>query len=111
MTKKYIVSREKYTDKAGVEKSSYHRVGEILTFPSDKGDRQVIKMYMSPSESFYIQEPREDENKGQAYAKAYQGNTGVQPEPTQNYAQPEPKQDMPTINTDDEEINLEDVPF
>lgn len=111
MEKKYIVSREKYNDKAtGQERSSYHRVGEILTFPSDKGDRQVIKMYMSPTESYYIQEPKEDENKGQGYARKYAQPRNSTPAYTPNYT-PAPTQTMPTVNYNDEEINIEEVPF
>ena len=118
MTKKYIVSRERYTNKANEEKSYYHRIGEIVTFPSADGDRQIIKLYATPSEKYYTQEPRDEENKSRGYT-APNKNTAVPMSsypnataPTNTTVQPEPAPSLPTINLDnEEEINIEDVPF
>lgn len=61
MPKKFnIVTAEAY-EKNGEQKKVWHTVGELILWPAkgDKGEQYSVKLYMSPSEKFYVFEQKE----------------------------------------------------
>ena len=90
------VAYEKYTNKAGEEKTSWHTIGEVLTFQREDGSySKMVKMYNMPGVSISLFEQKERE-----------GATAKKP------AVPTIQQDdRPTSITPEEEINLKDIPF
>lgn len=89
---------EKYTDKQGNEKTSWKTIGEVLTFQKEDGSySKMMKLYSMPGVniSLFEQKPRE------------------------NTEQPHQRAEVPTINrdsgtsiaTEEEEINIKNIPF
>lgn len=100
MTKEFIVSQESYINKQQEKKNSYHRIGEIISFQTERGIAKIVKLYANPSQKYYLQEEKKEENKGREYSSI------------NNTVQPEPKADVPVIDVNDgETINIEDLDF
>lgn len=91
-----IVISEKYTNKMGEEKRSYTKIGTLF-IKQEGGELKISgKLLAAPiSNGNFNAYPKKDRNQGD--------NSG---------SQPAPKDDIPSINLDDDkEIKIEDIPF
>ena len=104
MVKRFNVTvGTKYNDKkTNEEKTRWNNIGTITEFTKDDGSvSRMLELNMFPGVKYSIfeEKPREN-NQGNGFNQGYSKS-----------AKKEENEELPIIQADEEEINIEDIPF
>lgn len=105
MAKRYnITIGNKYIDKTtGEEKTRWNNVGNYVEVVKEDGTvSRFIELYMFPGVKFSVfEEKPRDNNAKNGFNQGY----------SKPKAKKEEDEELPIIQADDEEVNIEDIPF